>query len=202
MYRVSHFNKNELVDIVAAVVVLGSAFTIALSADLGRALNGYYTLYYLLPTGFLGAITAFLMHELAHRQVAIRFGGSANFKLWPMGLLLALISSPFGVIFAAPGAVNIYGVENRTHLGLVSLAGPGTNLILGILFITTSGFLTGYAQGITMYVGEINVIMCLFNLIPFPPLDGIKVLRWDVRFYLITVALAILTEFYIVRGLI
>ncbi|EQD26297.1 peptidase M50 family, partial [mine drainage metagenome] len=89
MYRVNRFNKNELVDIVAAVVVLGSAFTIALSADLGRPLNGYYTLYYLLPTGFLGAITAFLMHELAHRQVAIRFGGSANFKLWPMGLLLA-----------------------------------------------------------------------------------------------------------------
>jgi Zn-dependent protease len=202
MFRTNIFWKNEFFDIVTAVIVLGSAFTIALTADFRVAVNSYYTLYYLVPIGFLGAITAFLMHELAHRQVAIRYGGAAHFKLWPLGLLLALMTSPFGMIFAAPGAVMIYAIDDPNKIGLVALSGPATNLVLGVLFMISSTFLTGYAQGITLYVGEINVIMCLFNMIPFPPLDGYKVLKWDLRPYLVMVSLAVLTELYVVRGLI
>ncbi len=202
MFRGSIFSRNEFVDILTAVIVLGSAFTIALTADFNVAVNSYFTLYYLVPIGFLGAITAFLMHELAHRQMAIRYGGAAHFRLWPMGLLLSLITSPFGFLFAAPGAVQIYAIDKPEHVGIVALAGPATNLILGILFMAFSSVLSGFAQGITLYVGEINAIMCLFNMIPIPPLDGFKVLKWDYRPYLIVMSLAILTEIYIVRGLI
>ena len=202
MFRDAIFSKNEFVDIITAVIVLGSAFTIALTADFNVAVNSYFTLYYLVPIGFLGAITAFLMHELAHRQMAIRYGGAAHFRLWPLGLLLSLITSPFGFLFAAPGAVQIYAIDKPQHIGIVALAGPATNLILGILFMASSSVLTGYAHGITLYVGEINAIMCLFNLIPIPPLDGYKVLKWDFRPYMIIISLAILTEIYVVRGLI
>lgn len=124
--------------------------------------------------------TGFIFHELAHRQVARKFGAHAEYRAWQAGLLFALFSAFLGFIFAAPGAVYIYGNINRRENGLVSLAGPATNiavaavfLVLGLLNLSNWTDLLG-AMGF-----RINMFLALFNLIPFPPLDGSKVIAWN-----------------------
>ena len=64
---------------------------------------------------------------------------------------------------------------------------PAISTGISAFIMAFSSVLSGFAQGITLYVGEINAIMCLFNMIPIPPLDGFKVLKWDYRPYLINV---------------
>jgi len=130
----------------------------------------------------------FIGHELAHRYVARKFGCWAEFRLWPMGLIMALILALISggrMIFAAPGAVYIipryaglgYGIGKREN-GLISISGPITNVVVAMLFLIISSF-----GGIFNFVGLqgffINLWLAAFNLIPFGNMDGQKILRWN-----------------------
>jgi Zn-dependent protease len=63
---------------------------------------------------------------------------------------------------------------------LVSLAGPGTNLLLAVISAIvlgiTASWQVAYLQSILYYMVQINVVLAVFNLLPIPPLDGSKVL--------------------------
>ncbi len=84
--------NNESNDIIIAVIVLTIAFTLMINGGL-RAVNpGAFEIEVLI--GFSVTVTAFLLHEMAHRTVARRLGAVAFFKLWPVGILMALITSP------------------------------------------------------------------------------------------------------------
>ncbi len=154
--------------------------------------SGTYELV-LLGIAALTVLTAFLGHELSHRVFAHRLGGFARFRLWTWGILLAIFSSLFGLLFAAPGAVYIAGVYDRRGNGLVSLAGPAANMIMSAFFFGLAFALspvTIYA-GLLGIVGSLNAWFALFNLIPVPPLDGSKVLAWDQRTFFISIIVAI-----------
>jgi Zn-dependent protease len=116
--------------------------------------------------------------------------------MWRTGLIIALASSLFGFVFAAPGAVyvsprvDLWGnPENvsRKKMGLVSLAGPVVNIVLAVAFFILSVLsplqIFGVAVfGIALFV---NVWLALFNMLPIPPLDGSKVLAWNRKIYVI-----------------
>lgn len=190
---INSFDREEAKDILAAVLVLTAAFTIIFYRDLVFPRTG---LGYLILFGFalLTVLTAFLMHEMAHRYMARRLGGFGRFRIWVMGALLALITSILGILFAAPGAVYVSGIYSAETNGKVSLAGPATNMILAgifyLLFLILSPF-TGYAF-LLGFVGALNSWYAVFNLIPFPPLDGYKVLVWDKTIYIIAIAVAVM----------
>ena len=78
----------------------------------------------------------FIFHELAHKVVANFFGAAAEFRMWTQGLMLMFLVSIMGMLFAAPGAVYIYSpyITKRQN-GLISLAGPATNLALTGIFL-------------------------------------------------------------------
>ncbi len=190
---VNSFDREELKDILAAVLILTAAFTIIYYRDIVFPKTG---LGYLILFGLalLTVLTAFLMHEMAHRFVARRLGGFGRFRIWLLGALLALVTSVLGILFAAPGAVYVSGIYSAEANGKVSLAGPATNMILAGIFymiyiilspVTSLAFLLGF-------VGALNSWYAIFNMIPFPPLDGYKVLVWDKRIYLIAIAVAVL----------
>lgn len=181
----------EIQDIIIAVLALTFAFTIATLSHHGFRVSPGYAVFIMLLS--LAAVcVAFLSHELAHRQVARRFGGFAEFHIWPMGLLAGLMLSFLGVVIAAPGAVYMSGIYGNDRVGKAALAGPATNLVLGTAFLAAGYALLGGFWGVVfVYLAQINIFLGAFNLVPFPPLDGQKVMAWDIRNYAIVGILAV-----------
>ncbi len=140
------------------------------------------------PTALLisavGVGTGFILHELAHKYVAIHYGANAEFRMWQAGLILALVLPivTFGqFLFAAPGAVYIYGANiTRKQNGIISLAGPLTNIIIAIFFIVLAFiFPESIIASIALIAARINFFLGFFNLIPIGPLDGTKIFAWN-----------------------
>src|SRR3989344_2765090 len=128
----------------------------------------------------IGVGTGFVLHELAHKYVAIHYGAHAEFRAWQMGLILALVLPivTFGqFLFAAPGAVYIYGKEiTRKQNGIISVAGPLTNVSIAIFFIILAFiFPESVIAFVALTAARINFFLAFFNLIPIGPLDGTKV---------------------------
>jgi len=121
----------------------------------------------------------FLLHELAHKFMAQRYGFWAEFRMSPWGLALALIFafiSGGSFIFAAPGATLISGYSTKRENGIIALVGPLTNLLLAFIFYSISPLV--YQIGLMGF--RINLWLAAFNLIPFGGLDGQKVLSWSI----------------------
>ena len=189
------FTGKEIRDLIISFIVIALGFTILYS-------NGDYSnIGLVFPIVMIGVGAGFIFHELGHKFVAMHYRYYAEYELWPTGLIIALVSSFFGFIFAAPGAVVIYsnGMEKKTN-GIISIAGPIVNIILGLIFflilVSLGDFAyteTGYLVALTCVLGtRINFFLAAFNLLPIPPLDGSKVMAWSVPVWLITFAIAAL----------
>ncbi len=99
-----------------------------------------------------------------------------------MMLLLAILMSFLGFIFAAPGAVFIGGKRiSLKKNGIISVAGPVLNIILALAFLGIY-FAFGHIElvkSIALYGFYINSWLGLFNMLPFFIFDGVKVWEWN-----------------------
>lgn len=176
------FRRREVRDLLAAWLALGIAFTLFVGVDeplqviVDRPLGELGTIFGL---SILTVGSGFLLHELAHKVVAVRFGQVAAFRADYAMLGLAIASGLAGFLFAAPGAVYHRGYITDRQNGLVSVAGPLTNLALVAVFLPL--FLVG--PGIVAEIGRwgllVNGFLAAFNMVPFGPLDGRTVLDWS-----------------------
>lgn len=178
------FTTNEIRDLIVSFLIISLGFSILYS---NRNLNAILTIF---PMVLVGVGLGFVVHEIAHKLASLHYDFWAEYKLWVPGLLIALISSFFGFIFAAPGAVHIYGNNmTKKENGVISLVGPLSNIILSIIFLILYlnsmvfiefGLTTFYLLQSIFYLGfSINGFLALFNLIPFGIFDGAKVIRWN-----------------------
>jgi Zn-dependent protease len=134
----------------------------------------------------LAALTAGLgvvLHELAHRVVARRFGATAVFVANDSMLIFAILIAFTGFLFAAPGAVYHSGWLTKRQSGLVAVAGPVTNMVLALIFAALILFTSEAATSPIVRIGlemgfSINGLLGIFNMIPIGPFDGAKVLNW------------------------
>jgi Zn-dependent protease len=128
---------------------------------------------------------SFLLHELAHKVVAQRYNMWAEFRMSPSMLMFAVgIAYLSGWLFAAPGAVQIYGnYATREQIGRIGAAGPLMNILLALAFmplIGITGSLIGVGFGeIGRFGVMINLWLAFFNMLPISVLDGKKVLAWS-----------------------
>ena len=169
------FSSEEIKNILLALAVLTVAFTIIL--------HDWFSPLLFLDFGVavVAALTGFLFHELMHKYYAQKFGAWAEFRSSKFGLLMAFITSLFGFLLAAPGAVYISGNLDSKENGIVSIAGPLTNSAFSILFLLLA-FVFSFnlvAFETLAYISFLDAWLGLFNMIPVPPLDGYKVLRWN-----------------------
>ena len=112
---------------------------------------------------------------------------------YPMAIVIGgtYFLSAIGFIFAAPGAVIISGLVTQEENGRISMAGPVSNLILASVFYFIAKFGLILLQPmvpissmivITEFVQisiSINAWLAFFNLLPFGPLDGVKIMQWS-----------------------
>lgn len=134
---------------------------------------------------------AFLLHEMAHKVMAQRFGYWAEFRASPFMLFLAVVLAyQLGFIFAAPGAVQIFGQNiTKRENGVISIAGPLTNMIVALVFAPLWLYGSGIMGDVGFYGTMINAALAAFNLLPVGVLDGRKVWRWSKVVYLLAVAI-------------
>lgn len=169
--------RRELQDLIISWLTISIAFTrIGQLLDMGR-------FFCIFPISLVAVGTGFVAHELAHRAVARKYGCHAEFVMWPEGLVIALILSFIGIVFAAPGAVYVYGPHlTRRQNAKISLAGPIMNTAIGAFFIFLFLFFIrdggAYLGQLVYGVATLNLWFSTFNLIPFPPLDGSKILAY------------------------
>jgi Zn-dependent protease len=147
---------------------------------------------------FCVIVPSIILHEVSHGWVANAFGDDTAKRAGrltlnpvshvdPVGTLIvpALLSLTGAGVFgwAKPVPVNAGRLRSPRNQGvLVALAGPATNAVLAAIFavvfvqlirpgLSPFGQLSILAQ-IVFYAGLVNVWLCIFNLIPIPPLDG------------------------------
>lgn len=188
------FTTSEIRDLIIAFVVISLSFAIV---NGGRDPSAVLRI---LPIVMVGVGAGFILHELGHKFVSMKYGYWAEFKLWPQGLIFALISSFLGFVFAAPGAVYTYANYMTDEInGKISIAGPIVNIVLALIFLAIciviypSAFTseTSVLIFVICSVGySINSFLAAFNLIPIGNLDGSKVLTWNAGIWVATIAVA------------
>ncbi len=184
-----HFSKTEINHLTLATL----AFTLALAFMFsGGILGALSDPFAFLVYGVLALITftpGFLIHEIAHKIQARKYGCWAEFRASPSGLRIGvLLAAIIGIVLMAPGAVMVAGNTTREQFGKVALAGPVSNVVLwciGLASAVAFGGGGGIVDDVIYYWMWANGILGALNMLPFGPLDGKKIKTWsDVVFWL------------------
>ena len=179
-----HFSKTEIEHLTQATIAFAIALGLMFSGGLMGALGD--TSKFILFS-FIGLVTftpGFLVHEIAHKVQARKYGCWAEFRASPGGLRLGVIvAALIGVVFMAPGAVMVAGNTSREQFGKIALAGPVSNVALwciGLAFAVTVSSPNIYFDLFIFYWMMANGILGALNMLPFGPLDGKKIRTWSV----------------------
>jgi Zn-dependent protease len=164
-----------------------------------NALGNWQATLYAASTWVLPVIFAVTFHEAAHGFIANRFGDDTalragritfnplkhvdGFGTIVLPALLILLRSPFLFGYAKPVPVNFNRLRPlRAGMVVVAAAGPAMNILLAIvsslLFYGVDWMpptSARWAAENLVHSIQINAVLCVFNMLPLPPLDGGRV---------------------------
>lgn len=188
---------------------LGVALAFAILQARGAILSGqiFQRLPQFLVILLISALTAgiaVILHEYGHRFVARYFGSDAriiaNDSMLVLGVVLALA---VGFLFFAPAAV-VHNIHDRRKGGIVAAAGPVINMVLalifaGLLLVAPSLNVSDLVYQVLSASFAINALLGVFNMLPFGPIDGARVLSWSAPVFGVLIGIAILIAFGLPR---
>jgi len=197
-------SETEIKHLLVAWLAISLAFTILFERTLRPQAFALTFLASALTVGL-----GFVLHELAHKIVAQRYGSWSEFRAEPLMLLFAILTAFAGFVFAAPGAVVIFNPYlTREQSGKIAVAGPLTNVALSFAFLTPllasffapahsfvvedASFVADFASQIGEIGSKVNGWLALFNMIPFGFFDGRKVFVWSKQAFAFATCSAIL----------
>ncbi len=189
----------EAIHIIICIVAISFGFSIAFAhpSSLISFPLEFLVFFFI---SFVTVGSGFVLHEMGHKLVALHYGAPARFVMWIQGIALMLITSFFGFLFAAPGAVYIYSEKiTPKQNAIISIVGPLVNVVIAIFFLVLSNFFPtsiylsfvntlisnpgfGISSGaieVWRFGAALNLVLAMFNMIPAFPLDGSKVFRWN-----------------------
>jgi Zn-dependent protease len=148
---------------------------------------------------YIGLVILLTFHEFAHAWVAWLCGDdTARLKgrlslnpivhIDPIGTVifpLLMIFSPIGgflIGWAKPVPINLANLRNpKRDDVLIAMAGPAMNLVLAVVLVGLARLIFVFGAddmtGQVLHMAQLSLLLCFFNLIPVPPLDGSHVLR-------------------------
>ena len=148
----------------------------------------------------LPVLFAITLHEAAHAYAAKYFGDPTAYMLGRMSLnpvrhidplgtivipiaLYVATSGAFGFGYAKPVPIDFGKLRNpKRQMAWVSLAGPGANFVMALLWMIVLIFLhaANVQEPFFLEMAQagilVNILMFAFNLVPIPPLDGGRIL--------------------------
>ena len=150
--------------------------------------------YIIFVTILVSIIFSLTLHEYGHASCAKVLGDDTAQRMGrltlnpvahidPVGLLMVVL---VGVGYAKPVPTNPRNIKYPWGSAAVAAAGPLMNLLLAILTINVLQFsylsstfdLSGQQILFLSFMAQLNLLLMLFNLIPFGPLDGHYIMSW------------------------
>ncbi len=139
----------------------------------------------------LALIVSVTVHEAAHAWTAYKRGDDTPYlmgrvtlnpaaHLDPVGSLMFII---LGFGWGKPVLYNPMRLKHRADELMIALAGPISNIVLGIVVLVLAALLTHFGVGLInpmfLYVfALVNILLAAFNMIPIPPLDGSSIIAY------------------------
>lgn len=140
--------------VIAALIAWSLADTVFPDLAEGRSDQAYWTAGAITSVLFLATLAA---HEVGHAVVALREGVPVrSITLWLFGGVAELGAKP-------PTA----GAAFR-----IAAAGPAVSGLVGLCLLATAATVDGLVQMAILWLGVMNLILMVFNLLPAFPLDG------------------------------
>ncbi len=210
MKRLLYIEPGEASDIIISVVAISLAFTL-LFAGLDSLFSSPKEFFVFMALSLVTVGSGFILHEMGHKLAAIHYGAYARFQMWTQGLVFMLLTSLWGFLFAAPGAVYIYSQNiTKKENGIISLSGPFINFAIMLVFFTLSiviprnlyfsfdlsalnSLFNGGPFEVWRFGAYINFVLCMFNMLPAFPLDGSKVFSWSKMIWIMFLMLVFVT---------
>ena len=168
------FTRREILVLGAGILILTFAFLIAKRVPWDPVM----VLVFLVMAG--GAL---VIHEVTHALFSRKYKSPSEFKFWGLGSLFLFVGGwLFGTLFSQPyltvagSTTSPLDLRNRA---IVKVSGPVISLLIAILCF----YMIPFARGLlatTLTVGfSINLLVCVYSLIPVSPLDGKDVYAWN-----------------------
>lgn len=199
-------NTEEIRDMAISIVALGLAFAVLFFGD-GEP--GFLATPEVLPA--LVAATAlaavsFLPHVFSHRVSSRAIKAYGEYSMWKPGIVITVLSPFVGpFVFAATGGMEMFTKKGERYghwephldieqIGLVAVLGPLMNVMMAVIFAFLAGAFTVTVQGQNLFFlgTQMNAFLAVSTMLPFYPLDGYKILRWETPIWIFVMVLSLL----------
>jgi len=179
---------NEVLVVAAGALLIGIASLVALRA----AFEVNTILLYVITGG-----VAVTVHEMGHRYAAHHQNVQTEVKFWELGTILMFFTGWLaGNVFAQPHRTIMEENEDPDHSrdGKISLAGPLLSIGLAVLTIPFL-FIGGDVSRIASTLMMMTMLIAVYHLMPFTPMDGKEILHWN-RNLLIIMLIPMMAIYY------